>query len=660
MAFKNYCWTIGNTSFRVKQLNYKNELQLNYLDEFFSIHNNESWEGNKRLQSDYYDFLTEKQFKEGTANRKDKDARELTSGLADLGLIYRDSRKLTPIGMELLKISSDSDYSTDNIFNISADSYIYLKQLLKLQLVSEGIKIKPFVSLLYMICKLKYLTKDEFTYLLPICQNVADVKNITKKIQENRMNLNIDELLLYKMFSMDNYVNSLKNFIEAPLITQKLVENCGMNRKSIQYDRPFEKVFNDIIYLCKIKNFSINEKIIAYKNLIEGLKKVNLNQLKYWKKIFNMSKNLIYSEEFFNDLFEKDILTYSSESELREKLFKYWHLSKWKSNLADYYDLNKRYFKLSDLIKYNNSTFELSLIGKYYFENIIDDLLEEDFIEQEEYDSYFVNNIDLDKISNLLDLTEKEIIDIIHNDMGDNVFIENLEDYVLLQQNQEFISVIERQFTKEILLELLDCFKNRNDKRIEELVTDEATISTCFEYVMGIIWYFVSEKEGNLSEYFNLSLDADFMPKSHAAGGNADLIFKYCDTDMYRAHDLLLEVTLSESTGQRQMEWEPVARHIENHIISTLNTNDYVVFVAANLNERTINSFRNMKSYSFRHNDNTFRGLKIIPLDIEDIKNIIVNDLNYIALNALFNKAYRSNVDDLDWYATEIKKSLAN
>jgi len=74
-----------------------------------------------------------------------------------------------------------------------------------------------------------------------------------------------------------------------------------------------------------------------------------------------------------------------------------------------------------------------------------------------------------------------------------------------------------------------------------------------------------------------LSLDVNMLPKRHAGGGEADLIFKYNDTPSYPAHDLLLEVTLSESTGQRQMEWEPVSRHLENHIkLETHNEKDYL------------------------------------------------------------------------------------
>ena len=44
MGFKSYCWSIGTTSFRVDQLNYKNECQLRYLNELFTSNPNMEWD----------------------------------------------------------------------------------------------------------------------------------------------------------------------------------------------------------------------------------------------------------------------------------------------------------------------------------------------------------------------------------------------------------------------------------------------------------------------------------------------------------------------------------------------------------------------------------------------------------------------------------------
>lgn len=180
MRFKSYCWSIGTTSFRVDQLNYKNECQLRYLNELFSLNPNLEW--NKILQKKYFDLLVSKKFIEDYNAIKDKDAREKTSGLADIGLVYRNNRHITPIGDLINKISLSGDFSSDNIFGIPKDSYVYLLQFLKYQISDSVIQIRPFVALIYMLSKLKYLTRDEFTYLYPTCLNNNDVLKTTTDI----------------------------------------------------------------------------------------------------------------------------------------------------------------------------------------------------------------------------------------------------------------------------------------------------------------------------------------------------------------------------------------------------------------------------------------------------------------------------------------------
>lgn len=87
--------------------------------------------------------------------------------------------------------------------------------------------------------------------------------------------------------------------------------------------------------------------------------------------------------------------------------------------------------------------------------------------------------------------------------------------------------MIDKKFNDSVLIELLNCFETRDDKRIEEIVTDEAAIPTIFEYILGIIWYKVSERQGNILDFMKLSLEANLLPKTHAAGGYADIIYEY-------------------------------------------------------------------------------------------------------------------------------------
>lgn len=122
---------------------------------------------------------------------------------------------------------------------------------------------------------------------------------------------------------------------------------------------------------------------------------------------------------------------------------------------------------------------------------------------------------------------------------------------------------------------ILDC----NDKRIEEFVTDEATIPTIFEYILEIIWFKVSERQGNILDFMQLSLEVNLLPKTHVAGGYADIIYEYEACLAYPKHALLLEATLADGTNQRRMEMEPVLRHLEDYRIRFNNPFDYSLLV---------------------------------------------------------------------------------
>jgi hypothetical protein len=46
--------------------------------------------------------------------------------------------------------------------------------------------IKPFLALIYALEKLDYLSSDEFTYLLPLCKTVEDIKRLVASLRNNR------------------------------------------------------------------------------------------------------------------------------------------------------------------------------------------------------------------------------------------------------------------------------------------------------------------------------------------------------------------------------------------------------------------------------------------------------------------------------------------
>ncbi len=187
IKFQSYCWSLGTTSFRVKDLNFKIERQLQILKELWDENPEINWNGNDAIQEEYYNKMLEKGFITGEANNKPKDARQKTSGLVQIGVID-DNRHISNIGQKIIDIVEQDDFKGDNIFNINKDSYIYLKQLLKLQVTDNGINVKPFAVLLYFLEELKHLSKDEFTYILPLATNQEYTELMLENIKMLRDN----------------------------------------------------------------------------------------------------------------------------------------------------------------------------------------------------------------------------------------------------------------------------------------------------------------------------------------------------------------------------------------------------------------------------------------------------------------------------------------
>ena len=72
-----------------------------------------------------------------------------------------------------------------------------------------------------MIEKLGYLTYDEFTYLLPLCKNMFDVKKMIERINANRLGIDIDTIITTKIYDMPNYLQAWQVFREDYPVTEK-------------------------------------------------------------------------------------------------------------------------------------------------------------------------------------------------------------------------------------------------------------------------------------------------------------------------------------------------------------------------------------------------------------------------------------------------------
>ena len=658
MAFKSYSWSIGTTSFRVSQLNYKIERQLQLLKKFWLDNPNDNWKNNNELQSKYYYFMKDNGFLIGEAPRPDKDAREKTSGLVDIGVLTQD-RKLTEVGNKIESLLG-KERTKDNIFYIDEDSYYYLLQFLKLQINNDGLKVKPFIALLYMLEKLDYLTYDEFTYLLPLCKSKYDVIKMVNDIKYNRQGLDLDTIITTRIYDMDNYIRALEEFRKDYPVTEETFEMIGMNRKSASYEHAYLPVYNELVNLVfHLRHNPFDERLEAYNNLYNYCKNISGNAKSHWISYLFMNYNPRNFDERFDEEFRKlEISEVKNIVDFKRVFFEREHIIKWKVNLKEYFDLNKRYFSLTDIIKFGEDKIELDLLPKYYFKEIIDDLLDEKMLEDEEYDKLFHSFIPIEEISSKYGTDIANVVNDINKDLNTNLTIDSINTYLEDEKIKQFNKLIDERFRDNDLLSILDLIKDRKDSEVSSLVSDNADVPTIFEYILGIAWYRISNKEGNILKFMNLSLDADLLPKTHAGGGMADIVYEYKENG-YPKHNLLIEATLSESTGQRHMEMEPVSRHLGEDISATNNENDYALFVAPNLEERLILDFRNMKSRFYpKSNGEYINGLKIIPIDTDILKKFITDQKKYSDLYSLFDSAYKSQIPDPEWFDKEILQKI--
>lgn len=644
IPYKSFCWSLGTTSFRTKNFNKTIEEQLSLLDEFWKLEENKSksWSGNKDLQTRYYDFMQSKDFVEGNAGNKPKDAREKTSGLVDIGLVD-DGRKLSNAGKALLKITLKNDFSSDNQFQIAKDSYIYLKQLLKTYYNVDGHTVRPFMVLIHLLNKFDYLTLDEYTYLLPLCIGETETNEIIDGISKLRCrNISIDEIIVNRLMGMLNYKTALDYFIDNE-VTEELICEIGLNRKSRQYDKPYFKLYQALHRVFVLND--IDNLISVY----DATRDIKIG--KWWRNyLFDTTSEKAISNHPVAHLKTTLFNEVEDENTFKIAFFKIMHLFKAKATLSDYLDLNRRYIKTTDVVLFEDDTIKFDIVPKHFFKSVAAKLYQDAFTSSE----LLYEDCDMPEISKCLIVNDDTIVAGINEELGINVSdMQSARAALEDTRYQRLQHLIDTKFTDDKMLSLLDCFETRNDDEIRSMVTDNADVPTIFEYVLGILWYKASERHGKILDYMKLSLDADLLPKTHAAGGEADIVYEYEATEYYPEHTLLLEATLADSTNQRRMEMEPVSRHLGMHLIRTGNMNSYCVFATNYLNINVISDFRSRKTTPFydpQDYSKSVAGMKIIPLQTSELKKIVSNRKTYKELYPLFEEAFNSNLPPHEWY----------
>ncbi len=666
MSYKSFCWVLGTTSFRTDQLNRKIELQLKYLDQFWSDCKmaKQTWSRNSQLQAAYYKFLKRNGFVAGSAARPEKDAREKTSGLVELGLVS-DERRLTDPGKKLLTISSAGDFGLDqnDILELSKDSHLYLLQLLKATKSTEYGTVRPFIVFANVMCQIKpdksgdiYLTKEEFTYLLPLCVNKSHTKTVIDAVNLARIKgvvTDVDQIIVAHLMEMENYKEALKYFKGSAIIDENVICTVGMNRKSgadgkSRYDAEYVGVFTslrDLVFK------GVTE--VRVTRFVCAVKKCNI--YKYWIEYFfvnipgkRLGKNLALKLRR-----DRGVFKVKDELEYRSAFFKTWHLLKAKATLRDYADLNRRYFALSDTVLFSDERVTFDLLPKVLFQKLVAWLDKESFNAcgnlQDEIPLADIVKMQMPSKETLVSEATGKSPSYVRSNGGTRTVLKN-------ERKSRFEKMLSGKFPREQVETLLALMEDRqNDAKVQSVVTDNADVPTIFEYIVGIAWYYISGSTGDVLDYMNLSLGADFLPKTHAGGGEADIVWQYEENPPhYKKHALLIEVTLAEKDSQRRMEMEPVSRHLGEYRLAHPGDNvSYCTFVTTNLNFNVIADFRCKRSQPYYNPSNAHekvQGLKIIPIDTKMLRRMLEKNVSYTSVCEIFDAYDSKSGDPVEWH----------
>lgn len=656
ISFKGYCWAVGTTSYRTDRFNLNIERQLAMMSRFRAMPENRgvSWSSNSAFQAAYYNFMKSEDFVKGDAPRPDKDARQKTSGLKDIGLMDEE-RHVTEAGKSLLAVTESRNFTPDNILELPKDSFIFLKQLLKTSNEVDGKTVRPFMVFLYVVSQLGYLTNDEFTYLLPLCVDLETTERVVEEIRRCRAGQEqFDDIILAVLMKKENYQAALNLLLTEP-VTEELVCTVGINRKSKNYDKPYFNIYRELE-----RAVFDRDETAPFRLLKATLKLTNAKVGGAWRKLlFKTSTEAAVKSRKLDSLNPNPLVTAKDRDMFKEEFFRAMHLIKAKATLSDYFDLNRRYFKVTDVVIFEDGKVRLDVLPQCFFGEAAGELPGYAFTRSADLEA----NISLEAIAPCFAIREERLYELLSKAVGQTVTDSRTAKEILkAQRYARFNRLVEKRFTAKALVELMGMMEKRQDGEIHRLVTDNADIPTIYEYITAVAWYRLSGCKGNVLEFMNLSLEADLLPRTHAGGGEADIVWKYEETADYPAHTLLIEATLSDKSGQRRMEMEPVSRHLGDYRLASGEEEAYCVFTSTNVNYNVISDFRLRKDMVYYSPDGArnVKGLKILPLYTQQIADLLRASATYGQIYGMFARAYESEEEPKPWYEREIAAVCRN
>ena len=650
--------SLGNTGARLSDPRATYVKILNALVEFRK--QNKNWE--TKDQADFGKLLGEFEIFDIKTDNKvssDKDVRVKTGFISQLGFTT-DERIITKAGIELL--TNSLNFET-NEFDISKESFTYLKQFLKYQ--QNDFEIFPLLSLIYAIIEFdNELPIDFVTYVWSGSQTK---KELIDNIKNYKKHSDYKETVYQSALNSENTKTVAKNathFFATHSIADKkelkeLLYAILPHGKGNTFKDKTITFFHDIYFYwlnkeiwnetkkrkfiqdkLKSRHKDISSKKPSY--YLESLfDTTTLNRSSDWKKIIAFFENtsLISSENEENFVVNFHVL--------------YMFIKKL-SLCEEYRDLNTRHLKLLDIFVFEYRKLKLDLVFWYLFKSVKDDLLKVKPLPQNEYRIKLeASQSNIGDIYDFLKINVTELSKQIATDFPEVKKL-GLQNFALKKKEERLLELVNTVFTKENIIKIFENIYPRKDDQIRKLIKEwyqdyEATIPALFEYLLGISFYWLSEKQVRISDILNSGLDANLLPKTHTAGGQADIIVR-C-----KGKDYLIEATLSDNDGQRKMEAEPVPRHLAKHILE-VNPNSLALFVAGQLDRNNLVVLRNYKySHWYYSDEDSVETMNILPLSVSNMIYLLKHETDFNKLENKYETVLNSETKDgFKWYTNEI------
>lgn len=557
-------------------------------------------------------------------------ARHYTSNLVKVGFTDK-KRQISPVGMAFLNGYDLHKDEFESILPIKDGNLIFLRQMMKLKIYTKKYdgSYSPMLMALYLLTNAKRISQmtllNASVFLNPYLP--IDPVKVLKAVESDDADLYTGYIDYAKTDGYDE-INAVKGVLPKEIF-DKYIRNQKNSKK-------YGKVYYDF-YLAILKYQETGNIEPLFKLYSEFTSTID-SAFGFGGHVFKWPRGTKSVERFLKDNKNNSLL---NAQNLNTNIYKRYLASTRMVSVMEYSDTFRRLLKASGIVSFKNGIAELMYkdlwenlfhqvdIRQLIFQKYSPTQAKDEKADDEGLGSMFRSNIPISQI------LKARNIDAVMDSIRAQLHIstsQEAKDQLLSQKDEDFKAFVQKSFPREKVYSILKLFDDRsNDIKIKQLTQSDASVPTIYEYIVGLAWYYISDEPYNLYNSFNLSMNADFRPETHAAGGEGDIVIKYSE-DI-----LMLEVTLMNKQAQKRGEWEPVLRHTANLTIDSTPTKVQTLFIADELDPNTINIWRAVASVPIRSSQSSKEELvannvTIMPIKNDELGSFLKEDISSKAL----------------------------